>query len=341
MRKKIKNKNEEEGHLSSAIENENTTENTEIPSTSTDITPPQCKGSRRKFLKSWLDKYSWLEYDSNIDRAFCNVCKNVESPKTNNSAFTKDGFNCWKKSTERFDIHEISEIHRKNACIKSNSEKGVNIVSQISESYKISMLAARNALNKIITTILFLSKQGFALRGHTDETASLNELLKLRCEDVPELKSWLNRTSYKWISHDICNEILGMLSYEVTEIIINRIKMNVYYAILIDETSDITVQEQISLCIRTVDKETLDIDEYFFGFYKTEKTDGGTLFIIVKDMLQRLDLPLNNLRGQCFGGASNVSDIHSGLQTKIREIESRDPITLFLDNHLYLVELRF
>lgn len=61
----------------------------------------------------------------------------------------------------------------------------------------------------------------------------------------------------------------------------------------------------------------------FLGFYKTEKTDAETLFIIVKDMLQRLGLQLNNLRGQCFDGASNVSGIHSGLQAKIREIESR------------------
>ena len=40
-------------------------------------------------------------------------------------------------------------------------------------------------------------------------------------------------------------------------------------------------------------------------------------------MLTTLDLPINDLRGQCFDGASNVSRVYNGLQAKIRAIESR------------------
>ncbi|XP_025408622.1 zinc finger MYM-type protein 6-like [Sipha flava] len=82
-----------------------------------------------------------------------------------------------------------------------------------------------------------------------------------------------------------------MLSLEVIRNIIKQIKENIFYAILLDKTSDITVKEQISFCLRTVDKESLEIEEYFME--------------------------------QCFDGASNVSENHKGLQARIKEIEPR------------------
>jgi hypothetical protein len=51
--------------------------------------------------------------------------------------------------------------------------------------------------------------------------------------------------------------------------------------VLLDETSDITVNQQISFCLRTVDNESLEIEEYFMGFYET---DSDTLLKIVKDI---------------------------------------------------------
>lgn len=66
-----------------------------------------------------------------------------------------------------------------------------------------------------------------------------------------------------------------------------------------------------------------EIEEYFMGFYETPKADSDTLFKIVKDILCRLELDYHNIRGQCFDGVSNVSGIHKGLQTRIKEIEPR------------------
>lgn len=80
---------------------------------------------------------------------------------------------------------------------------------------------------------------------------------------------------------------------------------------------------QISFCLRTVDKESFEINEYFIGSYETPKTDSDTLFKIVKDILYRLKLGFHNIRGQCFDGASNVSGIHKELQARMTEIEPR------------------
>ena len=73
-------------------------------------------------------------------------------------------------------------------------------------------------------------------------------------------------------------------------------------------------------CLSTV--TTFQIEEYFFGFYGTDKTE-KTLFKVVCDLLTILDLPINDLRGQCFDGASNISRVFNGLQAKLRATESK------------------
>lgn len=89
-----------------------------------------------------------------------------------------------------------------------------------------------------------------------------------------------------------------------------------------DETSDISRVEQISISIRIVTSE-LEVREIFMGFYETNNTKSETLFKIVTDFLLRCDLDIHNLRGQCFDGAKNVSGWLTGLQARIREIEPR------------------
>ncbi|XP_026819100.1 zinc finger MYM-type protein 1-like [Rhopalosiphum maidis] len=186
------------------------------------------------------------------------------------------GFNNWKKAVERFNMHERSELHKTNIVKSSFIKTNANVYAQISDSHKKSMEESRFAFDKILSSIVFLAKQGVAIRGHTDESANFNQLLKLRSEDSTELKN-----------------------------------------------CDITVKEQISFCLRTVDKESFEIEEYFIGFYETPKTDSNTLFNILKDILCRLELNIHNVRGQCFDGASNVSGIHKGLQARTKEIEPR------------------
>lgn len=92
---------------------------------------------------------------------------------------------------------------------------------------------------------------------------------------------------------------------------------------MIDETSDISIKEQVSVCIRTVENKDLSVNEYFMGVYETHDTTAERLHEIVKDILSRFALPINKCRGQCYDGASSVSGRISGLQTRIKSEESR------------------
>ena len=49
--------------------------------------------------------------------------------------------------------------------------------------------------------------------------------------------------------------------------------------------------------------------EAFLGFYEAESTTGESLGRIVLDVLRRLQLPVEKLRGQTFDGAANMSGL--------------------------------
>ena len=64
-----------------------------------------------------------------------------------------------------------------------------------------------------------------------------------------------------------------------------------FISIMIDETTDESNKEQVVICFRWVDDE-LDVHEDFIGLYETES--------IIHDVLNRLNISITKLRGQCY-----------------------------------------
>ena len=74
--------------------------------------------TKRKYSKNWGNEFSWLEYDEDINGAFCRVCKQTTAESstqhTGGICVTKP-FQNWKKATERMEAHERSSLHTQ-AC---------------------------------------------------------------------------------------------------------------------------------------------------------------------------------------------------------------------------------
>lgn len=285
----------------------------------------------RSFQASWKHKFPWLLYDAAKQKAFCNVCteaKTMGAPLPSSAhdqesfrAFVRDGFSGWSKALERFGTHEKSPIHRAAINATAARDKGVNVAAAMSQGKIKQMSDARTALLAILSSIQYLSCQGLAIRGKTDEDSNVFQLLKLRARDIPELRSWLGRTEHKWLSHDILNEMTEIMAHDVLRTLLEEIKSN-FYSVIMDETADISVREQVSICFRIV-SDDLEPEEYFVGFYATSSTTADALFQLLKDALARFALPLNKCRGQCYDGASNMAGVKSGLQARVLEQDPR------------------
>ncbi len=181
-----------------------------------------------------------------------------------------------------------------------------------------------------------MAVQGLPIRGNVEQNSSFIQLLKLRATDQPLLNTWIERTKYRWFSHDIINEILTIFSLHVRRELISGIHKTPFYSIIGEETTDVSHKEQMSINFRYVDDE-LVINETFLGYYDTPATDSETLLAVILDVLTRLDLKLNKCRGQCYDGANNMKGAITGLQTRIRELESRAYYTHCAGHNLSLV----
>lgn len=306
-----------------------------VHSDTTDTVSDKIKSGRR-FKIQWKKDFPWIKYDEQLMRVFCETCCKANDLKVTtvtcsadqltHTSYVVDGFCQWGKANERFRNHEQSNYHRSSVERLAAVQKGVNVAASCSAGKTTQMTEARKALHGIFSSVQFLCMQGLAVRGHVDSDSNLYQLLKLRSEDVGELKKWLGRTQYKWISHDIINEIIEIMAHAVLRIVIPNIKASNpdgFYTIMIDETTDISVTEQVSVCFRFVCASTFEIHELFVGFYSTDSTCSTTLFEIVKDVCTRFELPINKCRGQCYDGAANVSGSRQGLQALLLQEEPR------------------
>ncbi|XP_047265901.1 uncharacterized protein LOC124897223 [Capsicum annuum] len=105
-------------------------------------------------------------------------------------------------------------------------------------------------------------------------------------------------------SHDIHKDIVIACKIETINSIIEDLNGD-YFPLLVDESKDVSLKEQMVVCIRYVDKKRLVI-EAFIGLVHVK--NASTLFLkkVIVDVLAYHSFTLSYVRGQCYYGASNM-----------------------------------
>ena len=154
---------------------------------------------------------------------------------------------------------------------------------------------------KILCSIRYLVSQRLPLSSHNDSESNFRQLLLLRAEDYPNFQEWLHKETNRFTSSAIQNEILKDMAMHILRPIVKNIKKSSYYSIMADETTDIINKEQFVICIRWVDND-LNANEDFIGLHELSVTNAETLAFILKDVVLRLRLDPERLRGQFYDG---------------------------------------
>ena len=95
-----------------------------------------------------------------------------------------------------------------------------------------------------------------------------------------------------------------------------------FFSIIADEYTYINNQEQLTICLRWFD-DMLEAHEDFLGFYLIPDIASDTVVSVIKDAFIRLQLSLQNCRGQCYDGASNMLGKRSGVAKQIQDIQKK------------------
>ena len=147
------------------------------------------------------------------------------------------------------------------------------------------------------------------------------QLLKLRGKDQPLLLKWLERKEDRYTSHDTQNEIVAIMANHVIRDLVSEIRGG-FFSIICDEYTDISNKEQLTICIRWVDKE-LQAHEDFLGFYNVPDIGAETIVSAIKDVLLKLQLSLVNCRGQCYDEASNMMGHKTSAAKRIQDLQPK------------------
>lgn len=290
--------------------------------------PTKMIGKRkRSFQHSWFVSWQWLHYEENLDKVFCHVCikaynENKLSSQLKEKAFICDGFNNWKKATNRFREHQSCNSHSEAVERVVTLPKGTKDVGEsISDQYKDICMDNRKYLITVLSNIKYLARQGLPLRGDADETNSnFIQLLKLRSIDNPTILSYLEKKKDKLTSPEIQNEILQIMANTILRDKISDIQKTKFISIMADESVDCSNKEQLVICLRWVDN-SLQPHEDFLGLYQIQNIEADTIFNAIRDVFQRFNISLDRVRGQCYDMAAAMAGSKNGVATKIRSIQ--------------------
>ncbi len=146
-------------------------------------------------------------------KLFCHPCRDAfereihpNKTKLNPTyrSFITDGFCDWKNARTRFKYHESSKIHSDSIYVVNQQTKPT-VIAQLISTTKRQQEQHQKSLLIQISSLIYLLRQGLALRGHSDVESNLVQLLKLRSIDNNFLNEWINNKKY--MSHDIINEL--------------------------------------------------------------------------------------------------------------------------------------
>lgn len=277
----------------------------------------------RNFMARWYTAFPWLTVCTVRKKAFCFYCRLTEqkgiltfSSKAE-SAFTTKGFNNWRKAMVKFNSHAASSAHAE-AIMKWQMLQATPINTQLSTQLQKLQNSRRQALVKQLHCLRYLLRQGLAIRGHTETEGNLYQLLQLMAVYDSEVVSWLEERKY--FSPLIVNEQITIMGLSTLRALLNSIKKcsPTWYAIIVDEATDVANREQLNLSIRWVNND-YEINEDPVGLYCLPNTKAETIHFVVLDILTRCSLSLEMCRGQAYDGASNMQGVRTGLATRIKK----------------------
>ena len=180
----------------------------------------------------------------------------------------------------------------------------------------------RVQLNAIADCIRFLLCWGLAFRDHDESQGSSDKwnflgLLQFLADHNEFINEVLQKApkNCKFTHHEIQKNIVNAIARETSKAIIKDLD-NGFFSILVDESHDISMKEQMALVLHYVNKKWIII-ERFLSIVHVESIIALSLKYAIECLLCEHNLSLSKLRGQGYDGVSNIQGDINGLKTLI------------------------
>jgi hypothetical protein len=205
----------------------------------------------------------------------------------------------------------------------SKDSKDEPSIYKISEFKKTQVIRNRHILMKIMETLLLCGKQNIAIRGHTPERNNFMAILNSKAQGDPILTEYLPNVNSraKYTSPEIQNEIINIIGNQIRTAIVDKCNASNFFALIADETTDTSTREQVSVCLRYIQRDSfsgdVSIKEDFLEFVMATNITGEHLAELLIETLQSAGVNIAKMRAQGYDGAANMSGKYNGVQARI------------------------
>ena len=219
-------------------------------------------------------------------------------------------------------MHQLS-VER---AITRKTAKPVNALLSEAEAANVSRRQKEKEENRHIVAVIFdvarhLALQNEAFRGHDETAASFNqgkflEEIKFLAKYHALLRSWLegHPGNVSWLGARIQNEMIDIIATKTLETIIGQVKEARFYSVECDEVTS-HKHSYMSIVLRYVYQNT--IYERVVGLKHVMSLKGKSLSDVLVEELGKVHVPLNDMVGKAFDGASNMSGKDHGMQQEL------------------------
>jgi hypothetical protein len=233
--------------------------------------------------------------------------------------------------------HEMTQYHKTSVLRASNFATSManqnDILVQVDTTRSKQIKDNRERLKPIIETVLLCGRQNIPMRGHRDDGAmdcadgksvvendgNFRALLRFRVSagDI-NLRNHLEQAAKNatYVSKTTQNELITAAGNVVRDQILERVSKAPFFSMLVDETTDLSKKEQITICLRYVFDNF--IHEDFIDYVVADSMTGEGLAATILTHLGKFPIELSNMIGQGYDGAAAMSGIFNGVQSVIR-----------------------
>lgn len=273
----------------------------------------------------------WLSYSPTLDTVFCLPCMLFTGHNKHKAVttWTKVGYSTWQNGRQNIMLHEISNIHVNASITLKTKKNSMPIIPALESSRKTNVALNRQIVFELIDITLYLARHNLSFRGHREgwdekNKGNFKDILLLMAPNSYALSSHINSIKSQgkhvcsFISWERQNQLISSISEFIGSTIRSDIKRSRMFSISIDSTFDAARKEQVSFIIRYVSHSSGKIFERLLALKESPVTTGESLFDLFELVMDREGLDWKNeLVGQSYDGASNMSGEYKGLQARI------------------------
>ncbi|XP_022847479.1 zinc finger MYM-type protein 1-like [Olea europaea var. sylvestris] len=170
-----------------------------------------------------------------------------------------------------------------------------------------------------------LAKNTLPFRGdderlHVENNGLFLQMVEMVSEFDPVMQEHFRRAKareiqYTYLGKKIQNELIQLLANQVRSSIVKKVKDVKYFVVILDCTPDASQEEQMSSIVRFVDNSSNlpTVQEHWLEFLKVDDTTGLGLATELQKALIKIDLDIDDIRGQGYDNGSNMSGKHKSV----------------------------